>query len=114
MPFTIDEDRFDKQETLDMSKPQGTTHGLPVKHIPYLEYPKAIYQHPVEPFFEVLHRNVNHEVVHRELVPSEHRVHICADEREFKAKLKEGWVVEPYIPQAAPDPMEHLYRRAEK
>ncbi len=109
MPTAIDEERFQHQETLDMSKPQGTTHGLPVKQIPHLEYPRAVYKHPTQPYREVLHRNVNHEVVERELVATEHLVHVCENAAEYKKKLSEGWVSDPYIMQAPPDPTEHLY-----
>ena len=112
MPQTIDEEKFASQETLDLSKPQGTAQGLPVKQIPHREYPKCVYKHPVEPYKEVLHRNVNHEVVHRELVATEHLVHVCANADEHKKKLKEGWVATPYIPVAPPDPSEQLYTKA--
>lgn len=111
MPTTIDEEKFVAQETLDLSKPQGTAQGLPVKQIPHQEYPKCVYKHPVEPYREVLHRNTQHEVVERELLATEHLVHVCQHEQEFKKKLSEGWVAEPYIPQAPPDPTEHLYNK---
>ena len=114
MPTTIDEERFSSQETLDLSKPQGTAQGLPVKQIAHQEYPRCVYRHPVEPYREVLHRNVNHEVVERELVATEHLVHVCQHKDEFKRKLSEGWVAEPYIPQAPPDPTESLYRSPAK
>jgi hypothetical protein len=112
MPFAIDEEKFAKQETLDLSKPQGTQQGLPVKQIPHLEYPRTVYKHPLEPFREVLHRNASHEVVEREIVATEHLVHVVHNEQEFKKKLSEGWVVEPYIAQAPPDATEGLYTRA--
>ena len=83
MPTTIDEERFSSQETLDLSKPQGTAQGLPVKQIAHQEYPRCVYRHPVEPYREVLHRNVNHEVVERELVATEHLVHVCQHKDEF-------------------------------
>lgn len=111
MPTSIDEERFRSQETLDMSKPQGTAQGLPVKQIPHQEYPKCAYRHPVTPYREVQHRNVNHEVVHRELVATEHQVHVCLTAQEFREKLSKGWVAEPYIQQAPPDPTEHLYTK---
>ena len=104
MPQTIDEEKFADQETLDMSKPQGTAQGIPVKQIAHAEYPRCVYKHPVKPYREVLHRNVRHEVVDRELVPTEHLVHICQNDAEFKAKVKDGWRKEPYIMQAPPDP----------
>jgi predicted DNA-binding transcriptional regulator len=111
MPTTIDEEKFVSQETLDLSKPQGTAQGLPVKQIAHQEYPRCVYKHPVEPYREVLHRNTQHEVVERELVATEHLVHVCQDEQEHKKKLSEGWVEEPYIQQAPPDPTEHLYSK---
>ncbi len=114
MPTAIDEEKFSKQETLDLSKPQGTVHGIPVKQIPHRDYPRCVYRHPVQPYREVLHRNVNHEIVERELVATEHLVHVCHTEEEFKKKRSEGWVIKPYIPQAPPDPTEDLYRQAEK
>jgi hypothetical protein len=112
MPLVIDEEKLAKMTVLDLSKPQGFAGGLPVKGIPHYEYPRCVYRHPVEPYREVVHRNANHEVVHRELVATEHQVHVCQNEQEFKKKLKEGWVADPYIAQAPPDPTEHLYRKA--
>lgn len=114
MPFAIDEERLSQQTTLDMSKPQGTVNGLPVRQIPHHEYPRCVYRHPVEPYREVLHRNVNREVVERELVATEHLTHVCQNAQEFKRKLSEGWVEEPYIPQAPPDLTEQLYAKAGK
>lgn len=114
MPLRIDDESLQDQVTLDLSKPQGTPQGLPVVQISHQEYPRCVYRHPVEPFFEVQHRNVNHEVVHRELVASEHQVFVCQNEMEFKGKMSQGYKREPYIPQAPPDPTEHLYRREAK
>jgi hypothetical protein len=111
MPQTIDEEKLATMQVLDLSKPQGYAQGLPVKQIPIVEYPRCIYKHPAEPYREMLHRNVNHEVVHRELVATEHKVHIVENKDEHKKKLAEGWTDEPYIPQAAPDPDEHLYSK---
>lgn len=109
MPTTIDEEKFAKQETLDMTKPQGTAHGLPVIQIPHQEYPRCVYKHPREPFYVEEHRNVNHEVVHREVKSAAHRVHICNTKAEHEQKLAEGWQNEPYLQQAPPDPMDALY-----
>jgi hypothetical protein len=108
-PTAIDEAKFATQETLDMSKPQGTPQGLPVKQIPIAEYPRAIYKHPISPFYVEEHRNVNHEVVHREVKSAEHRVHVVKNEEEHKQKLAEGWRNEPFLQQAPPDPMDDLY-----
>ena len=109
MPTTIDEEKFASQETLDLSKPQGTAQGLPVKQIVHQEYPRCIYKHPNSPFRVQEHRNVNHEIVHREILATEHRVHVVHSKAEHQQKLTEGWRNEPYIPQAPPDPSEDLY-----
>ncbi len=114
MPLTIDEEKLSKMQTLDMSLPQGSPHGIPVKAIPHLEYPRCVYKHPVETFREVIHRNVNHEVVHRELVPTEHRVHVCHSKAEYDKKISEGWTDKPYIPQAPPDETDALYRSSKR
>lgn len=111
MPTAIDEEKLATMKVLDMSKPQGYAQGLPVKHIPHQEYPRCVYRHPVQAYREVLHRNVNHEIVDRELVATEHLVHVCHSEQEHKQKLSEGWFEEPYIPQAPPNPTEHLYTK---
>lgn len=108
-PISIDEEKFASQETLDLSKPQGTAQGLPVKHIPHQEYPRAVYKHPRSPFFVEEHRNVNHEVVHREVKSTEHRVHVVHSKAEHEDKLADGWKNEPYIQVAPPDPMDDLY-----
>ena len=109
MPQTIDEEKFAAQETLDMTKPQGSAQGLPVKQIAHAEYPRCAYKHPVAASREILHRNAQHEVVHRELIATEHLVHICQNDTEFRKKLKEGWRAEPYIMQAPPDPTMDVY-----
>lgn len=109
MPNTIDEERFGSQETLDLSKPQGTAQGLPVKQIPHQEYPRVVYKHPNAPFYVEEHRNANHEVVHREVKSAEHRTHVCQSKAEHGRKLDEGWKNEPYIQLAPPDPMDDLY-----
>ena len=114
MPLTIDEEKFEKQDTMDLSKPQGTPHGIPVKQIPHLEYPRCVYRHPREPFRVVEHRNADHVVVHKETVATEHQVHVCQNAEEHKTKLSQGWVNEPYIPQAPPDATEELYRAPAK
>lgn len=109
MPTAIDENRFSSQETLDLSKPQGTAQGLPVKQIPHQEYPRVVYKHPNAPFYVEEHRNVNHEVVHREVKSAEHRVHVCHSRSEHEQKLEQGWKNEPFIQLAPPDPMDELY-----
>lgn len=108
-PFTIDEEKFRKQEVLDLTKPQGTAQGLPVKQIPHMEFPKVVYKHPKERYREIIHRNVNHEIVERELVPAEHLTLLVNNEEELKKALREGWVKEPYIMQPLPDPNAELY-----
>ncbi len=109
MPLTIDEERFGKLETLDLTQPQNSPHGIPVKQIPHLEFPLCVYKHPAEPFFVRLHRNAQHEVVDREMVAAEHKIHICQNKKELDRMLAQGYVREPYIPQAPPDPTEALY-----
>ncbi len=109
MPLTIDEEKFASQETLDLTKPQGTAHGLPVKQIAHAEYPRCVYKHPNKPFYVVEHRNANHEVAHREIKSAEHRVHVCLSRAEHEHKLADGWVEHPYIQLAPPDPMDDLY-----
>lgn len=108
-PTAIDDVKFAKQDTLDMSKPQGTTQGLPVKQIPHQEYPRVVYKHPNAPFYVEEHRNANHEVVHREVKSAEHRSHVCRDKAEHEEKLADGWKNDPYIQLAPPDPMDELY-----
>jgi hypothetical protein len=110
MPFAIDEAKFAKQDTLDMSAPQGTAHGLPVMSIPHMEYPRCIYKHPAEPFRKVLHRNAMREIVQTEMLPTEHLTCAVQNEEELDAKLAEGWVLEPYIPKAPQDPDAKLYQ----
>ncbi len=110
-PMEIDEEKFKSQETLDLTKPQGTAQGLPVKQILHQEYPRCVYRHPNGPYKVVEHRNVNHEIVHREVVATEHKVHVCLNKAEFEAKTKDGWVTEPYIQLAPPDPDDELYAK---
>ena len=110
MPQTIDEEKFAHQETLDMTKQQGSPQGLPVKQIPHAEYPRCAYKHPSAPYREVLHRNAQHEVVHRERVATEHLVHVCPNDTEYKKKLKEGWRAQPYIMQTPPDSEMEVYQ----
>lgn len=112
MPFTIDEERFLKQETLDMTRPQGTPQGLPVKQIPHHDYPRVMYKHPNEPFRTIVHRNTRHEVVEEETVPAEALTCTVRSEHEMKQKIKEGWTATPYVQQAPPDPNAHLYEAA--
>lgn len=111
MPYTIDEERFSKQETLDLSKPQNTPHGLPVKQIPTFEFPRVLYKHPNEPYRKVLHRNAQHEIVEEEIVATEHLTCTVTNAEEQKQKLAAGWVKEPYIMQTPPDPTEALYEK---
>ena len=103
MPFTIDQEALKTQTMLDTSRPQGTQGGLPVKAIPFLTYPRCVYRHPKEPFRTIIHRNAMREIVDREVVLTEAEVHVCQNEHEFKAKLKQGWVPEPYLPPVETD-----------
>lgn len=109
MPFTIDEEKFKKQNSFDVSAPQNSPTGIPVRQIPVIEFPRVVYKHPAEPFRTVQHRNAKHEVVHEEHLPAEHLTKAVNDSKELAAALKDGWVKEPYIPQAPPDPNDHLY-----
>jgi hypothetical protein len=109
MPAEIDEEKFASQETLDLSRPQGTPQGLPVRQIPHQEYPRVVYKHPNAPFYVEEHRNVNHEVVQREVKSAEHRTHVVGTKTEHEQKLADGWRNEPYIQLAPPDPMDDLY-----
>ena len=61
------------------------------------------------PYKIIEHRNTQHELVQTERVPSEHLTRIVADEKELAKALKEGWVKEPYIAAALPDPNASLY-----
>lgn len=126
MPFTIDEEAAKKQMTLNVMRPQevvarepdgslrpgwaGTLGGgLPVKQIPVLEFPRCIYMHPIEPFREIEHRNDRFEVVSTDFVATEHMAKIVHNEAELEAALNDGWVKEPYIPQATPKKTDSLY-----
>lgn len=108
MPFAVDEEKISQKPghqtltALDPAKP-------PVKEIPHLEFPRVIYKHPKEPFRTIVHRNAQHEVVDQERVPSENLARVVKDAAELEAALKEGWVKEPYVPKAAPNPDEALY-----
>lgn len=138
MPHTIHEGAARKQFFLNVSRPQevvpenlpenwtGTlSQGLPVKAIPHYEYPRVVYAHPNRPTRTVLHRNERREVVHEEEIQNEHlsklvgcEAHMksggpkeCRDcKKALEAALAEGWVLEPYIPEARPKPDADLYR----
>lgn len=111
MPQTIDDERFKKQMTFDVSAPQGSATGIPMKQIPHLEFPRVVYKHPLEPFRIIVHRNNKFEVVGEEAVPTEHISLVVADKDALKKALAEGYDLKPYIPQAPPDPDEHLYSK---
>jgi hypothetical protein len=112
-PFAIDEDRMVTDPTkvkpgvktltsLDPADP-------PRKSIPHANFPCVVYKHPKEPFRKVEHRNTAHEIVEVEHVPSEHLTKLVKDDAEMKLALKQGWVKEPYIAEAPPDPNAALY-----
>lgn len=109
LPQAIDDTKFKDRLTFDVSQPTNPATGIPTKSIPHMEYPLIVYKHPKEPFKKVLHRNAQHEVVHEEIVPTEHLTKTVNDENELKAALSQGWGRKPYIPQAPPDPDAHLY-----
>lgn len=110
MPFAIDEEKFKDRLSLDMSQPHNPATGIPVKQIPILEYPRLVYKHPSEPFKTVLHRNAKHEIVHEEIVPTEHIYKRIENQKELAIALKEGWVEKPYIAPPLPDADAHLYK----
>lgn len=114
MPYTIDEEKFRKQATFDVSAAPNAPTGIPVKQIPILEFPRVAYKHPVEPFKTIIHRNSKQEIVREEMVQTEHLARLVNDKKELEAAMKEGWKKEPYIPEALPDPDAHLYEQAAK
>lgn len=83
----------------------------PVIPIPHMEFPRIVYMHPNEPFRIVEHRGANFEVVGTERVPTEHLTKKVENEAELKAALEDGWVKEPYVPTAPPNPDANLYGR---
>lgn len=116
MPFAVDEDRMTSDPmklkpgaspllSLDVAKP-------PVKEIPYMDFPRAIYKHPVEPYYTVVHRNTLHEIVEEERIPTEHLTMVVGNADELKKALEDGWSLKPYIQQAPPDPKAALYAQA--
>lgn len=126
MPHTIDLEACRKQMFLNVSRPQevvprqqdgtlqdgwsGTTsQGLPVKEIGFLEYPRVLYMHPNETVRKIVHRNLDHEIVEEEVIPTEHLAKHVHNEAELKAALSEGWVKEPYIPAVLAKPDDGLY-----
>lgn len=109
MPFAIDEDKMksgvDQILSLDPAKP-------PVKPIPHMEYPRAVYKHPLEPFITIEHRNNLHELVEEEVVATEHISMTVANKEELEKARKDGWVLEPYIPETPPDKKATLYGKS--
>ncbi len=136
MGYTVHLEAMKKQMFWNQSRPQeqvpdvlpenfqGTVNqGLPVKQIPHWEFPKCIYMHPNQSTRTVLHRNDRHEVVHEEeiLLEALTRV-ICCDAHKnggpkdcaecnklLESALAEGWVREPYIPEAPAKPDDDFY-----
>jgi hypothetical protein len=122
MAFAIHEAAMKKQHTINVMRPQehapnplpenwGSTMGggLPVMQIPHLEFPRCIYLHPNEPTRVIVHRNDKFEVVGEEIVPTEHLTKVINTPEELQVAMAEGWVKEPYIPKAAPNPEDKLY-----
>jgi hypothetical protein len=122
MPFTVSPEAARKQMSWNVRAPQeqvpdpipenwqGTASGgLPVKQIPYLEFPRVVYMHPNEPFETIEHRNDKFEVVSTDTIPTEALTKTVNNEAELKAAMKDGWVKEPYIPKAAPTRNAGLY-----
>lgn len=108
MPFAVDEEALKSVPgkpaiiSMDPAKP-------PVKPIPFNDFPRVMYKHPKEAYKIVEHRNTAHEVVHTERIPSEHLTKLVNDKKELATALEDGWVKEPYIASAAPDPNANLY-----
>jgi len=107
LPRAIDENKMNPTSgevilSLDMAKP-------PTKEIPIAEFPRVVYKHPKEPYVLVEHRNNMHAVVHTEMVPAEHKTRLVQNKSELAEAMKDGWVKEPYIPKAAPEPTADLY-----
>jgi hypothetical protein len=136
MPFTIHEEAARKQMYLNISRAdqavpavlpkefQGTqTQGLPVREIPYYDFPCVVYMHPNQPTRKVVHRNHLHEIVDEEFIPNEHLTKVvscdahvnggtkeCPDcNKALEAAMAEGWVKEPHIPAPPPRPDVDLY-----
>ena len=115
MPFKIDDERMkatnpfmrDGQEVKPVFELRN--NEPPLVPIPHMEYPRVVYMHPNEPFRTIEHRNDDFEVVGTERVPTEHLSKKVANEVELKAALDEGWVKEPYIQKAPPNPNAGLY-----
>jgi len=114
--FTVDDARFKgdtengrKVDFLDVTKRQGEFGGIPVKPIPFMEFPMAVYRHPLKPYREIVHRNARFEVVGIEHVQAEHLVRMANSQAELDALLAKGWTKTPYIPVPLPDPNEDLY-----
>ena len=109
MPHTIDIDKMQKQVTFDVSAQQGTATGIPVKQIPFLEFPKVVYKHPKQAFRTIFHRNDKQEVVREEVVANEHLTKLVQDKKELKAALDEGWNEKPYIPEPVKEAVDEIY-----
>lgn len=102
MPFTVDIEKMSKQPSFDVTAAPNTPTGIPMKQIPILEFPRVVYKWPKQEFRTILHRNNKHEVVHEEVVPTEHLTKVVNDKKELAAALKEGWVEQPYIAKPVP------------
>jgi hypothetical protein len=113
-----------KQMSMNIMRPQegapdalpqnwaGTmSQGIPVRQIPHLEFPRTVYKHPNRPTKTIEHRNDKFEVVGTEVVPTEHLTKSVGSAEELEESLADGWVKEPYIPKAPPNPDEKLYDR---
>lgn len=80
MPMAIDEEALNSPnlKVLDI-------HHPPMKAIPHEEFPRAVYLHPVDK-------------------TKEHRAKLVVGKRELEAALKQGYKLNPHVPEAAPDP----------
>lgn len=131
-PLAIDESKMQNQPSGQSGQPQQILSldpaKPPTKSIPHYHFPLVVYKHPVEKFVTIVHRNAKHEVVHEEIVPAEHLTQVvsCREhesgglkacencQSELKKALKDGWVEEPFVPEAPPDPRARLYEQKRK
>lgn len=108
MPYTVDEEKIQGkisgQPMLSME-----LHNPPTRQILHADFPRIVYKHPREAFRTIEHRNARHEVVQEEIVAAEHLTLRVENKADLEKALKAGWVKEPYIPEAPPDPNAGLY-----
>ncbi len=110
MPQTIDIDKMQGNAELGIQRILRLNPAEPpVKTIPFLDFPRVVYKHPLTDFRKIEHRNTHHEVVDIETVQTEHLTKTVANDKELEIALADGWVKEPYVPKPLPDPMAKIY-----